>query len=227
MELTKTRRFCVWSFQQDPVSVLRCAGVVVLPYIDQSDEALAALTPLVRHLQHAYDVDDDSFNNVDFEDWGIVRLPRIGNGKHNIHFDGYNSPQHLALARMAKEAGIDSLLSTYQGKDTQLRETGLSMTCPSNGVQHGEGMELHSDGPRGENTVLMSFEDVSAEMGALRTVPGSHAAYIDGLGHGLIDPNLPCQALCYKARCPVVIDGESLLKEKTLFSVLDNTRTYK
>lgn len=149
-------------------------------------------------------------SSSDCDEWCISRHPRIGRGKHNIHLEAYSSPIHEALACMAKEAGIDDLLSAYQGKTSHLRETGLSITCPSTSAQHGEGMELHSDGPEGENTVLMAFDDIDYSMGSLLTVPGSHDRYVEGKGHGSIDPTTVCTPLCYQARCPVCIDGKSL-----------------
>lgn len=47
----------------------------------------------------------------------------------------------------------------------------------------GEGMEWHSDGAKGEFTMLLAVEDVTADMGAVRIVPRSHLQYVDGVGH--------------------------------------------
>ena len=92
--------------------------------------------------------------------------------------------------------------STVSPRCCSLRECGLSLTAPKHLVTttsescrgsgddsmnklpaFGSGMELHSDGPRGENTVLMSFEDISFEQGPLLVCPGSHDDYVDGTGH--------------------------------------------
>jgi 2-keto-3-deoxy-galactonokinase len=44
-------------------------------------------------------------------------------------------------------------------------------------------MEWHSDGAKGEFTILVGLEDVSPDQGFLRVVPGSHMRYVDGVGH--------------------------------------------
>jgi hypothetical protein len=44
-------------------------------------------------------------------------------------------------------------------------------------------MEWHSDGGKGEFTMLLGLEDVNADMGALRMVPRSHLNYVEGVGH--------------------------------------------
>ncbi len=68
-------------------------------------------------------------------------------------------------------------------------ETGLSITRPNyNGViGAGEGMEWHSDGAKGEFTVLMSLYDVEENQGSLGIIPGSFSDYREGTGHGHIN----------------------------------------
>ena len=52
-----------------------------------------------------------------------------------------------------------------------------------------EGMEWHSDGSKGECTVLLSLSDIEEEQGSIGVVPYSHTEFIDGIGHGCIDVN--------------------------------------
>ena len=54
----------------------------------------------------------------------------IYTGKHNIHFDPYESNQHKALVNMIIEAKITDLLSAFSKKTCTVRETGFSMTRP-------------------------------------------------------------------------------------------------
>lgn len=44
-------------------------------------------------------------------------------------------------------------------------------------------MEWHSDGAKGEATILLGLQNVSPDQGSLRVVPGSHLRYVDGIGH--------------------------------------------
>ena len=175
---------------------------------DNKASALKTLQPLVRKLISSYDEVDDEFCNIDQEEMCITRMPRIGRGKHNIHFDPLESPQHAALAKLASESHFSELLSKYMGAHCSLRESGISITRPyqpnrsafahddqASGSERqpgqeqfvdakaGEGMEWHSDGPKGEATILMALEDVAPEQGSLRVVPGSHKVYVDGIGH--------------------------------------------
>lgn len=62
--------------------------------------------------------------------------------------------------------------TSVQGRPCSLSESGLSVTRPG-----GEGMEWHADGTDGEATVLVSLADVSADLGCLGMIPGSHAEY--------------------------------------------------
>lgn len=177
--------------------------------------ALQVIKPFVRHLLTCYDEVDDEFANVDQEEMNIVRMPRIGRGKHNIHFDPEFSEQHKVLDKLARQSHLAEVLSHYMNAPCSIRESGMSMTRPyNNKIQHklqiqsgytktssakiemsncrddthedvaaGEGMEWHSDGPRGESTVLMALEDIEPEQGFLRVIPGSHRLYVDGIGH--------------------------------------------
>ena len=145
---------------------------------------------IVAYLISRYDAIEDTFDDLDMQAYEIVRIPRIGNGKHNVHFDPQFSKQHGVLQQLAAEAGFAQLLSAYMGKECSLRETGISVTRPilidhqrSTTHIHGEGMEWHSDGSRGEATVLMTLEDIDPTMGSLHVIPGSHHEYIDGVGH--------------------------------------------
>lgn len=145
------------------------------------------MTKLIEYIRRNYDPVDDSFS-IDMEQLNIVRMPRIGNGKHNFHFDPYLSSHHRALYEFTIAAGFQDILSSYFEKACTLRESGISITRPS-GLLHqhgdlgGEGMEWHSDGNQGEATVLMSISDIPSSMGCLRIVPGSHRDYVDGVGH--------------------------------------------
>lgn len=155
-----------------------------------------------------YDPIYDEFIDLDWDNLNILKLPRIGKGKHNIHFDPEFSSEHMLLEKMATEMHITEILEIYLGKKCSLRETGLTLTRPlfiftkeqindiddidlvktvdsneNNLEVAGEGMEWHSDGPRGEVTVLVSFNQVTDQMGSLRVLPSSHKLYIDGVGH--------------------------------------------
>jgi 2-keto-3-deoxy-galactonokinase len=44
-------------------------------------------------------------------------------------------------------------------------------------------MEWHSDGAKGEATILLGLQNVSPDQGSLRVVPGSHMRYVEGIGH--------------------------------------------
>jgi hypothetical protein len=200
---------------------------------DMRLKALKVLRPFIRKMIQAYDPLDDEFCGIDQEEMNIVRMPRIGRGKHNIHFDPQFSEQHQALAELAAESHFAELLTSYMRASCSIRESGISMTRPyDNSIQHrvqpvvayrkpvdtppacsdavdpngiaseeqpaehseemdeepvdlaaGEGMEWHSDGPRGEATILMALEDVSPDQGCLRVIPNSHKIYVDGIGH--------------------------------------------
>lgn len=175
--------------------------------------AFKSLQSIVKRLIASYDEVDDEFCDIDQEALHIVRRPRIGRGKHNIHFDPLESPQHAALEKLAADSHFSGLLSKYMGAHCSLRESGISITRPyqarrvsTNGTQTGamdkndnvegseqeeemedpqagEGMEWHSDGARGEATILMALEDVEPEQGSLCVIPGSHKIYVDGIGH--------------------------------------------
>lgn len=84
-----------------------------------------------RKLIPYYDISADEFDGFNLEEHHIVRLPRIGNGKHNVHFDPEFSPEHEALSRLIEQSVVLPYLSFYMGKRCSLRETGMSVTRPS------------------------------------------------------------------------------------------------
>jgi hypothetical protein len=79
-----------------------------------------------------YDESQDEFMDFDMEQYNIVRMPRIGRGKHNIHFDPEFSEQHRIIAELAQASHFSEFLSAYMNKPCTLRETGLTMTRPIN-----------------------------------------------------------------------------------------------
>jgi hypothetical protein len=188
------------------------------------------ISKLVKKLISCYDYLEDEFSDFDKEVNNIVRMPRIGRGKHNIHFDPEFSEQHQVVFQAITEAGILELLSSVTGLVCSLRESGISITRPStlsrnemsssdmsNGFSSGEGIEWHSDGAKGEFTMLMSYEDIEKERGCVRYVPGSHLEYVEGTGfdENLIKENLSSIEekkieYCYRAGEPVIFDARSL-----------------
>jgi hypothetical protein len=94
--------------------------------------ARRAVQPLVNQLIASYDDLDDEFIGIDQDDLNIVRMPRIGRGKHNIHFDPLLSKQHAAVAELAAAAKLAEKLSLYMGATCSLRESGISVTRPYN-----------------------------------------------------------------------------------------------
>ena len=177
---------CYFTEKLDLFGCALCSNLILQ---EAGNATASVLQPLIDFLISRYDDVEDAFCDIDLERNNIIRMPRIGNGKHNIHFDPHYSKQHLALNNLANDAGFDQLLSLYMGKSCNLRETGISITSPvrrrspnSNPIP-GEGMEWHSDGSRGEATVLMAIEDIDPDMGYLFVVPGSHREYKDGVGH--------------------------------------------
>ena len=180
---------------------------------DKLEVARNSIKDLVSNLKSIYDETADEFSDFDMDNWRVVRTPRINPGKHNIHFDPFESEQHDALADMAAASDLENMLTDYQhqiskldisdDEDTNdtfsnrrisLRETGLSLTAPNKSKRSersgcgdqfsfGNGMELHSDGCKGENTVLFSFDDISFEKGPLLVSPMSQNDYVDGIGH--------------------------------------------
>lgn len=170
-------------------------------------------------VRHAYDELDDNFDALDVDKYNIVRLPRIGHGKHNVHFDAYESRYHKLLVDFIKESSLDNVLTACMRREMHLRETGMSVTRPLiNGVA-GEGMEWHSDGSEGECTVLLSLANIQRETGALCVVPKSHKEYVLGVGHEMIDASeMNGRQLLYhyEAGVPLIIDA------RTLHRVTDN-----
>jgi hypothetical protein len=187
-----------------------------------TEEALIETTrSFVKDMIKRYDRDEDVFildTHESLEDLDIVRLPRIGRGKHNVHFDADTSSQHRAMVAYAEAKGIGELLSRYHPHQHRftLRETGLSLTRPStssssrgtvsnppgdyndgddyddNEYEHGEGMEWHSDGSAGECTMLVSMDKIDPAMGCLHVVPGTHTLYHAAKGHTDVRP-IPIQ----------------------------------
>jgi len=147
---------------------------------------------LIQDLIKNYDNINDEFN-INLDHYNITRLPRIGNnsllymlnnfitylltkflgsGKHNIHFDQYESKYHEKLNEISQIYELENLLSIYHDKKCVLRETGISITHPVIDGVSGEGMEYHSDGSLGENTVLLSLFDIDPNQGGLKVFPG-------------------------------------------------------
>mmetsp|Transcript_77302 Transcript_77302/g.151677 ORF Transcript_77302/g.151677 Transcript_77302/m.151677 type:complete len:326 (+) Transcript_77302:45-1022(+) len=239
---------------------------------EMKNKALKVLKPFIDRLLSCYDETDDEFCDIDQEEMNIIRMPRIGRGKHNIHFDPEFSEQHKVLEKLANESHLSEVLSQYMKAPCSIRESGMSMTRPyNNKIQHklqprssgyassipptagnngvernrvvaeygdqeevkeeveedlaaGEGMEWHSDGPRGESTVLMALEDVEPEQGCLRVIPGSHRLYVDGIGHTevylkgkAVELQNEMISYAYRAGQPMIIDA------RTLHSVAPNT----
>jgi hypothetical protein len=89
------------------------------------------LSKLSRRLIKLYDFVEDQFDGVDQEELCITRMPRIGKGKHNIHFEPQFSPQHEALVNLARVGAFADILSHYSNRQYSLRETGFSLTRPS------------------------------------------------------------------------------------------------
>lgn len=90
----------------------------------------ASIAKLVSRLTRAYDEGEDEFVDVDKDELHITRLPRIGRGKHNVHFHPEFSPQHQALVELVSEGRVIDILTNYWGQQYSLRETGFTMTRP-------------------------------------------------------------------------------------------------
>lgn len=90
-----------------------------------------SLMPVVAKLVSTYSIHDDEFENFDSNEWDISRMPRVGRGKHNIHFDVHTSCQHKAVCDVVSGLKIPQVLGCV------IRETGLTMTCPSASLQGG------------------------------------------------------------------------------------------
>lgn len=180
-----------------------------------------------------YDEVADEFCELDQNLLNITRMPRIGRGKHNIHFDPEFSEEHKVLSELIDSSGVLNLLSAYMGGSCILRETGISITRPSSHhtnqpqteetsaveltSKYGEGMEWHSDGAKGEATMLLGLDDMPQDQGVLRMLPGSHRQYVDGVGHDekLIKTNQKelerdMVEYAYKAGEPILFDARTL-----------------
>ena len=231
MEIIATSKFSVYEYpivspyaNNQPKSFdanllqLQQQGYVVLPDCISENDQLALRTTFQRLLlsiQNSYDVSDDGFESLDREVWSIARLPRIGNGKHNMHFDAFESQHHAILADLVHTSGVIQLLRGYLGSSVQLRETGLSVTRPCIKGVSGDGMEWHSDGSEGECTMLMSIDDISPITGSLCISPASQLEYKLGEGHTQIDSQAHDQRMLvshYQSGSPVIIDARTLHK---------------
>jgi hypothetical protein len=106
---------------------------------------------LMTSLQKNYDVIEDNFD-IDNDKWNLVRFPRIGLGKHNLHFDPFESIHHQYLNNFCEQCYLPTFLSQYTKTPMKLRETGISVTRPYMNGRHGDGMEWHSDGSKGKIT---------------------------------------------------------------------------
>jgi hypothetical protein len=229
--LLETPRFFVYDVSESEETLaarLDEDGFVVLrSAVHEASLAKAeqALKPLLQYFLSHYDEVEDEFCDIDADKMSIVRYPRIGKGRHNVHHDPLTSRQHAALADLAESAQVPALLTRYHGKPTFLRETGFSVTSPNSA----EGMEFHSDGPRGENTMLMTIiESVDAAQGALMVVPRSHKEYVDGVGHGQIDPQAALSRKVdhlYERGRPMLIDGASVLCHTLSFTQISHFLT--
>lgn len=91
-----------------------------------------------RKLLPTYDLVNDEFDGFDMDENCITRMPRIGNGKHNIHFDPEFSPEHKALSDLVHNSPVLKLLSHYMGFECSLRESGLSVTRPKSSEEFAE-----------------------------------------------------------------------------------------
>jgi hypothetical protein len=96
------------------------------------DQTWSVVRKFTKNLLSHYDDSHDEFAGFDAEENNIVRMPRIGRGKHNIHFDPEFSPVHHAIAQLAKDSHFSEFLSYHLKIPVTLRETGLTMTRPLN-----------------------------------------------------------------------------------------------
>ena len=147
-------------------------------------------------------------------EFGLVRAPPVGDGKTNVHFDEYESPEHGAMERLARQSRFEDIVSSYIGRPCTLYEAGASITTPG-----GEGMEWHRDGTEGEVTVLMSLSNVEADQGQLGVIPRSHkGAKLEKLKDEELTAADDDKAVwySYRAGCPMIIDA------RTQHSVRDN-----
>ena len=228
MEITSTSRFFVYDYSNissskialNDINVnfqqLQQLGYVILrECISETDQLVlrATFQKLLQSIRLNYDMADDNFESLNKEGWSITRLPRIGNGKHNVHFDAFESEHHAVLAEVVHSCGIMHLLREYLGDSVQLRETGLSVTRPSINGMAGEGMEWHSDGSAGECTMLLSLDNIAPQTGSLCISPSSHLEYKLGEGHTCIDAHANDQRMLvypYQTGSPVIIDARTL-----------------
>ena len=154
------------------------------------------------------------------EELGLVRAPPVGEGKTNIHFDEYESSEHQAMEKLARESHFEEIVTEYTGKQCSLYEAGASITTAG-----GEGMEWHRDGTEGEVTVLMSLSNVTEEQGQVGVIPGSHKdAKLEKLEEEELTAEDDAKAVwySYRAGCPMMIDARTQHSVRT--NVSDTTR---
>jgi hypothetical protein len=181
-------------------------------------ELKAKMDEFLDVAKQSYDYDSDSFT-FSKRKYNVTRLPRIGHGKHNIHFDAYGSEGHDILSEIAKLGRFEEMLSAYQDSPCSLSEAGISITRPRTGDDAGEGIEWHSDGGKGACTVLVCLEDVTPEQGSLGVVPGSHLQYQAGEDYDIAGAGTAPLHYPYRAGVPMIIDA------RTVHRATDNVST--
>jgi len=170
-----------------------------------------AVEPSLLRIAERLEEENQELSEHVKEEFGLVRAPPVGDGKTNIHFDEYESPEHEAMEKLARDGGFEKIVSSYVGRECSLYEAGASITTGG-----GEGMEWHRDGIEGECTVLLSLSDVSEDQGQLGVIPGSH---LDAKLDKLEDAELTYETTeeddkkalwyAYRAGCPIVIDART------------------
>lgn len=126
-KLTQHRMIARKNFESNGFNVLR--DVFDINILSETRSVINDFVK--RKLLPSYDLSSDEFDSFDIEEHHIVRLPRIGNGKHNVHFDPEFSPEHETLSRVIEKSAVLPYLSFYMGQKCSLRETGMSVTRPS------------------------------------------------------------------------------------------------
>ncbi len=177
-------------------------------------EVRAALEPTLLQLADKLEESGQRLSEDVKQEFGLVRAPPVGDGKTNLHFDEYESDEHAAMERLARESQFERIVSTYTGREATLYEAGCSITTPG-----GEGMEWHRDGTEGEVTVLMALSDVSDAQGQVGVIPGSHKdAKLEKLEEDELTGKDDARAVwyAYKGGAPMMIDA------RTQHSVKDN-----
>lgn len=178
------------------------------------EEVREAVEPTLQRIAERLEEDGQNLSEEVKNEFGLVRAPPVGDGKTNVHFDEYESPEHGAMERLARQSRFEDIVSSYIGRPCTLYEAGASITTPG-----GEGMEWHRDGTEGEVTVLMSLSNVEADQGQLGVIPRSHkGAKLEKLKDEELTAADDDKAVwySYRAGCPMIIDA------RTQHSVRDN-----